>query len=78
MTTLLENLLYGFVILGVCAPYPVRISTEMSHHQNEQWLLEQGESSTDHRLHACQCPKVVGWIPKVGAEVWCSLTVKIY
>lgn len=50
--------------LGVHVSYPVRISTEGSHHQYEQWLLKQGKCSTDHWLHTCQCPKVVGWISR--------------
>lgn len=69
---MLYNLLYVYttwLCVCVCAPYPVRISIQVSQHQYEQWLLKQGESSTDHWLHACQCSKVVGWIPTVRWEI---------
>ena len=45
-------------------PYPVRVSIEGPHHQHEQRLLEQSEHSTDQRLHASQCPKVVGRVAR--------------
>ena len=67
-TTSIHTPIYSLIVCA-CAPYPIRISTQGSHHQYEQWLLEQGESSTDHWLHACQCPKVIGWIPRVGGEI---------
>lgn len=51
-----------------CAAYPVRISMEVSHHQYEQWLLEQGKRCTDHGLHACQSPKMFGGISGVGEK----------
>lgn len=38
----------------------VGVSFQWSNHGDEEWLLQQGDHSTNHGLEACQRAKVVG------------------
>lgn len=50
------------------APHPVGVSLQLSHHEDEEGLLQQGEHGADHRLEACERPEVVGRVA-VGDEI---------
>lgn len=59
------------------APHPVGVSlqTSLSHHEDEERLLQQGEHGADHRLEARQRPEVVGGVA-VGDESANKITQK--
>lgn len=47
-------------------PHPMGVSFKGTDHGDEEWLLKQGNHSTNHGLEACQCAEVVGWVAVMG------------
>lgn len=49
--------------------YPERVSSQGSHHGQEQGLLQQSKHGADQRLHACQAAELGGRVSAEAAEV---------
>lgn len=47
--------------------YPQRVSSERTHHGQEQRLLQESEERTDQGLQSCEAAKLCGGVP-VGQE----------